>query len=113
MEFLTILIVLLAIWFLGPWIWKLFVRYILVPYATKKFSQAFGANFNTTSGPRANSRHSDPQPQPRKKKIDPNVGEYVAFEEMTATESTTTSSNGTRTYKATSQIEDAVWEEIK
>lgn len=59
------------------------------------------------------------QPKPKKKKIDPNVGEYVAFEEIktetTAYSSTETSADGTTTteIKVESQIEDAVWEDIK
>lgn len=59
------------------------------------------------------------KPKPKKKKIDPNVGEYVAFEEIkvestTYTETTTEADGTTTTYVHTeSQIEDAVWEDIK
>lgn len=47
----------------------------------------------------------------KKKKIDPSVGEYVAFEEVKTTATYTSTSTGT-TFRAESQIEDAVWEEI-
>lgn len=60
------------------------------------------------------------QPRRKKKKIDPNVGEYVAFEEIHSTttsadSSTTTSagSTGDKGFRAEPQVEDAVWEDVK
>lgn len=61
-------------------------------------------------------RAHDPQPKRKKKKIDPSVGEYVAFEEISVAESETKSSsdNGKKGfYTEEQQIEDAVWEDIK
>ena len=61
-------------------------------------------------------RAHDPQPKRKKKKIDPSVGEYVAFEEISVAESEKKSSsdNGKKSsYTEEQQIEDAVWEEIK
>lgn len=61
------------------------------------------------------NRARQPKPEPRKKKIDPNVGEYVAFEEIKASTTVTesTESDGSTRIEVESQIEDAVWEEIK
>lgn len=61
------------------------------------------------------NRARQPKPEPRKKKIDPNVGEYVAFEEIktSTTVHETTEADGSTRIKVESQIEDAVWEEIK
>ncbi|MDE6288225.1 MAG: DUF4834 family protein, partial [Muribaculaceae bacterium] len=61
------------------------------------------------------NRARQPKPAPRNKKIDPNVGEYVAFEEIktSTTVSETTEADGSTRIKVESQIEDAVWEEIK
>lgn len=54
---------------------------------------------------------------PAKKKIDPNVGEYVDFQEVrNTTTETPSSSASTSTYthvRVESQIEDAEWEDIK
>lgn len=49
----------------------------------------------------------------RKKKIDPSVGEYVAFEEVAEETTTTTATGQQTTFTAESQVEDAVWEEIE
>ena len=54
------------------------------------------------------------QPKPKKKKIDPNVGEYVAFEDIACNvKSTDSQGNTTRTTYTESQVEDAQWEDIK
>lgn len=55
------------------------------------------------------------QPRRPRKKIDPTVGEYVAFEEVeTRTTASETSGADSRTgFKTESQVEDAVWEEIR
>ena len=61
---------------------------------------------------------SDSQSSPRrkKKKIDPNVGEYVAFEEVSTstTTETKTSADGrsTKHVRTESQVEDAVWKDL-
>lgn len=50
----------------------------------------------------------------KKKKIDPNVGEYVAFEEIACNVTTESGdSNGNTRFRSESQVEDAVWEDIK
>lgn len=59
------------------------------------------------------------QPSRKGKKIDPDVGEYVAFEEI-RTQSTSTTADGaartdtktTDTVRVESQIEDADWEDL-
>lgn len=58
------------------------------------------------------TRRPEPQPRQRRKKIDPTVGEYVDFEEVSCTV-TKEGNNGTTTkYKTESQIEDITWEEL-
>lgn len=59
-------------------------------------------------------------PAPRPKKIDPEVGEYVKFKEVTVAESTVSESTATddtgketrRTVVTENQIEDVKWEEL-
>ena len=58
------------------------------------------------------------QPRRKKKKIAPNVGEYVAFEEIHESSSASSSApadgkGNTSTFRAESQIEDAVWEDVR
>ena len=66
-----------------------------------------------------NERQEPEQPAPRPKKIDPNVGEYVEFEEIkTSSQTTVTDADGTTEYRRVSetvreeQIEDAEWEDL-
>lgn len=69
----------------------------------------FGTGQNSTR-----SRRQPEQPPRRpKKKIDPDVGEYVAFTEVSVE---TTVSDGTtdiHTVETEQQIEDVEWEDIK
>lgn len=57
------------------------------------------------------------KPQPHRKKIDPNVGEYVSFQEITTTETSTTSTDPTTgkqdtTFTVEQQVTDAEWIDI-
>lgn len=62
------------------------------------FNQFMGGNPGQ-SGKGARKPEPDPQPKRPTKKIDPNVGEYVRFEEVsvTAEQTTATRPDGTRT----------------
>lgn len=48
-----------------------------------------------------------------KKKIDPDVGEYVSFEEIKTTDAKATAEDDKTTVRVESQVEDAVWEDIR
>lgn len=62
----------------------------------------------------AETRGRQRQPRRKRKKIDPAVGEYIAFEEVETGSSTTTAGPASDTgFKAEPQVEDAVWEEIR
>ena len=78
--------------------------------ATEGMRDAYRRATGNRQGPAAKTR--------KKKKIDPNIGEYVAFEELTvevnSTETHSDTESSSTTYIHTeSQIEDAVWEDIK
>ena len=62
-----------------------------------------------------NSSASQRNTKRKKKKIGPNVGEFVAFEEIKTTEASSAEhKTSERTQvKPEPQIEDAVWEEVK
>ncbi|MDE6310524.1 MAG: DUF4834 family protein, partial [Muribaculaceae bacterium] len=58
-------------------------------------------------------RDDTPAPKPRrKKKIDADTGEYIAFEEIKAEASYTRTTSET-SFVAEEQIEDITWEDIK
>lgn len=89
--------------------------------AQQQMADAFagaGRDASSAAGGAGRQERRGPQRPPRrKKKIDPSVGEYVFFEEI-HTETTTDSTSGTAgvgktKFRAESQVEDAVWEEIK
>ncbi len=114
---------------MGTFLLLLFIFFIVIPLAKlswrvfkmqrqwqKAQQQMRDAFRNAADGTDRDTAHRQSAQKRRpKKKIDPNVGEYVAFEEIrvTSSSSETTSADGTRTFKSESQVEDAVWEEIK
>lgn len=84
--------------------------------AKQKAKNYFNGNSNgARNTERRYSRESAPSYRPKRKIIDPNIGEYVEFEELRTYTSDTTcnTSDTTIKYKEEEQIEDAVWEEIK
>ncbi|MDE6654911.1 MAG: DUF4834 family protein [Muribaculaceae bacterium] len=95
----------------------IFYWFIIRPYlkvrkvmknAQRQANEFFGGSgspFGTGS-----SGHSPRPHRRRHKKIDPDVGEYIEFEELT----TATTYSYTEThYEIEDQIEDADWEDIK
>lgn len=64
---------------------------------------------------RQQRQQQQPEPPAKKKKIDPTVGEYVAYEEISCTveAQTAADTDGSRKIKVEEQVEDAVWEEIR
>ncbi|MDE6300734.1 MAG: DUF4834 family protein [Muribaculaceae bacterium] len=96
---------------LGKAIWRGYQLQRNWRRATEGFREAYRRNTSSAGNNQATPRR-------KKKKIDPNVGEYVAFEEIKVETTTYTATEsgpeGTTTTTYTeSQIEDAVWEEIK
>lgn len=84
-------------------IWQLRMRvndFVRDPFGTgRKDSQR-----RTATGPQ--------QPAPHRKKIDPSVGEYVAFTEIEVTETTTSQNNTTTNVRVEQQVVDVEWEDI-
>ena len=111
---ITAILVILFIYFVCfyalPWLMRYARRRVL-----RKFASGLGFDpdaFTAKAGPRRG--HAQPRPEPRKKKIDPSMGEYVAFEEIHETKTRSSSSQSTRrTVYNESQVVDAEWEDIK
>ena len=109
---------------MGTFLFLLFVFFIVIPvirvvitiWRARRQTRRFFDQFRTAAGAGASSqtRQKEPQQKPRsKKKIDPSVGEYVAFEEIKS-ETTTTYRQNTTTYtEVEQQVVDVDWEDIK
>lgn len=75
------------------------------------YNNGFGRDNMHGNNTSANdNRPSGSGNQQRRKKIDPSVGEYVSFEEISATR--TTSQDTQATYTVEQQVSDAEWEDI-
>lgn len=110
---------------MGTFLFLLLLFFVIIPLiqvgwriwqAQRTFSRMRQQMHDAMSGSAAGSRSSGRKEtaKRKKKKIDPNVGEYVAFEEVrSATQTTASTDGGSTTVHTESQVEDAVWEEIR
>ncbi len=125
MKFLgTLFIILFIFWLIGQILsryWPNIAMWLLKRQVRRQMDQAFGpgafrqAGRQTEYDPFGHFRTKQRQAeaserQRRAKKIDPNVGEYVEFEEISYYAETTTQSPAP--FNPEPQIEDADWEEI-
>lgn len=103
---LTFLIVCFILFFVLPRVAMLLFKWWYRRKVRSVFEQA-----QKQYGGGAPNEQQPPQPQPgKRKRIDPEVGEYVEFEEISVTE---TSEDGEVTVTETEEkIEDAVWEDL-
>lgn len=80
----------------------------------KEFRRAAAAASDPSQGSRHGFGNQTAQPPRKKKKIDPAVGEYIHFEEVSTT-TATEDAGGSKTTTATiteQQIVDVQWEDI-
>lgn len=116
MGFFGLLLLLILIWFV---VVPLFRIGSAVNKARKTFREAQHAYERAQRGESTYERKAGwSQPQQKRKRIDPSVGEYVKFQEVKLTaEELRQRSDGTTEYSRTtrmeSQVEDAEWEDIK
>lgn len=109
---------------MGTFLFLLFVFFIVIPvvrvvitiWRARRQTRRFFDQFRNATGTGASSqtgRKEAPRQPKTKKKIDPSVGEYVAFEEI-KTETTTADARDAKTYtEVEQQIVDVEWEDIK
>lgn len=112
------LLIILAVWLIP----KLIRGFIIINKAQKQVRNIYDQMYNGASDQQAaqTSRERKPgwtAPTRHRKKIDPEVGEYVKFQEIDvkeASETTIDSSTGgtTTSFKVEQQVTDAEWEEI-
>lgn len=119
---LTFLLFLFIIFFVLP---RIVLKWLLPWYVRRRMRkmqdnmrQAYEQTYGSASGADANGRtaaNAHSNSGRRGKRIDPSVGEYVQFEEIIEDTATTveTDAAGDTTVTTESQIEDAVWEDVK
>lgn len=109
--FLYIFLIILAVWIVPR-----IVRGYLFVHRIRKQARSMYEQMYNTAGPQPGNptkrRPGWSAPAPRRKKIDPEIGEYVKFQEIAVTETDTARSEDT-TYTVEQQVSDAVWEDIK
>lgn len=125
MKFLgTLFIIIFIIWLIGQVLsryWPYIAMWLLKRHVRKQMDQTFRqgtysqARSQTQYDPfghfRRKKSQAESQAHHRGKKISPDVGEYVEFEEITYYAETTTQSPAP--FKPEPQIEDADWEDLK
>ncbi len=118
MSFFTIIFLILVFWWVIRPIWRVATAVNRARRQAQQMADAFSGQ--------SRQRHQQPQerkagwstPMPHKKHVGKDVGEYVAFEEVSASETTpSTKSGNTRTDSFHSEtwerVTDADWEEIQ
>ncbi|MDE5635984.1 MAG: DUF4834 family protein [Muribaculaceae bacterium] len=108
------ILILIAIWIVP----KLIRGYMFVHRIRKQTRRMYEQMYNNgfgqgdTSGKKTSDNYSTQgsHSQRRRKKIDPSVGEYVSFEEISDTR--TTSQSPHANYTIEQQVSDAEWEDI-
>lgn len=116
MSFLVIIFIIIVIIRVLPTLLRWLIQYLLQRQARRMFNSAFGPQSQQQEPKKRRNGWSDAPL--RRKKIDPNVGEYVKFQEVEVTQDTTTVNTDADTTHTTihttveQQITDATWEEI-
>lgn len=117
---MTFLLVLFIIFLIFGWVLPRLMPYLL-KWIIKRRVNEFGRRMQAQADAAFGGAHDqapEPEgPKPRKKKIDPNVGEYVRFEEVTVTTAENVTDDGEtqrvdRSVKIEDQIIDVEWEDL-
>ncbi len=115
-TFLLLLLIFFVVIPLCRVMWRVWQVSRTMHRAQRDLNDLFGqaARGTRASAQGGSARTSQGRPATHRKKIDPDAGEYVAFEEVSVkTTTTTTDTARGRDFCAESQIEDAEWEEVK
>lgn len=105
MSLFGLLLLILFVW-LGIRIWRFASN---VHNINRAYSDAMKRAREQQFRQHQQARQNQPQ---TKKRIDPNVGEYVEFTEVSEVKQTKTNSGSRTEVKSESQIEDITWEEL-
>lgn len=112
MGIFFILFLIFIFWFLIRPVFRLW-------YTVRNAQKQANDFFRGTTGNRGQSAgYAQREPRQRSyrrshKKIDPNVGEYVEFEEISTYHGSSSDTGSTVKFTRESQIEDAEWEDLR
>lgn len=112
---MTTFLLLLLIFFVIIPIVRTMVTILRARRSARQFFEQFTGNAHSGRQRRTEPRHTpEPEYQPQQKKIDPDEGEFVAFEDLPAEPDRSSDDKPkTGTDIIEPQIVDAEWEEIK
>lgn len=112
MSFFAVILIFLLIFFVVLPIFRVGVAIYRARRQARQFFDSFRRN-----GAGAPADETPDAPKPKKKKIDPSDGEYVAFEEIESTTTvdsqTDSAGRSSTTVETEQQIVDIEWEDIK
>lgn len=102
---------------MGTFILLILIFFVIIPllrgivavYRARRAARKF---FDQFRNPAAGSQSAPEQPRPKAKKINPEYGEFVAFEELPA-DGTPDNTGHTRDVRPEPQVVDVEWEDIK
>lgn len=106
MSFFLLLLLIAFLYFVVFPVWRFARQVRRAQNAQKDFFRNF------TQQQTRQQQQTRREAERRRKKIDPSVGEYVAFEEVETTETRQTESGTETRYERESQITDVEWEEV-
>lgn len=115
MYFILLIILTVVILILLPFLALFFKGFRMYSSARKFMRNAFGSDDDDYDAYDRQKRRTDTRPDKKRKKIDPEIGEYIAFEEFTATETTTVNDNPadrSTQIRTEEQVVDIEWEDI-
>ncbi len=115
MTFLLLLVVfIIALPYIGRLLNRLII-WLFTRQIKRQTRRAYEQAFGGTGNDNYTRRSAEPSsPEPRGKRIDPSVGEYVEYEEIEGAAAAVMSDGTTvETFVAESQITDVEWEEIQ
>ena len=115
--FFYIFLILLAVWIVPKMVRGYLFVHRLKKQARNMYEQMYNGTGQAASDRRQTRRPGWSAATPRRKKIDPSVGEYVKFQEITVTGSETPQAESAdkrdTPYTVEQQITDVTWEDIK
>ena len=111
MSIFGIVLIIIIVWFVLRPIFRVWLAVHRARRRMQDFARAAGFD-PTGRGDNGDRTRTAPQPQPRRKKIDPSVGEYVAFEEVSVSATDNERTHTRHKVKPESQVVDIDWEDL-
>lgn len=117
MSFFGLIFIIFLIWLVPKLIRGFFFVNQIKKQTRQMYEQMYGSQQDASRSREKKRKPGWSTPQPRRKKIDPNVGEYVSFQEVSVSESARTTVDPATgdthtTYTVEQQVTDAEWVDL-